>query len=75
MKDRIEIDGGTIAKGPDAGQRVYFVSAVGSGAECVLWETHSHGRAIVKSALISVEWGLPVYDLTTGKRVGGSMPS
>ncbi|MDO8884788.1 hypothetical protein [Pseudotabrizicola sp.] len=71
MKDRIEIDGGTIAKGPDAGQRVFFVSAIEGGAEFVLLDTHSHGRAIVEAVLIGVEWGLPVHDLITGKSIGG----
>lgn len=71
MKDRIEICGGMIAKGPDAGQRVYFVSAIKGGTECVLLDTNSNGRAIVEAVLIGVEWGLPVHDLIAGKSIGG----
>lgn len=44
MKDRIESDGGIIAKGPDAGHRVYFVYAIEGGSEYVLWDSPSHGR-------------------------------
>ncbi|MEX0349855.1 MAG: hypothetical protein AB3N15_10575 [Paracoccaceae bacterium] len=64
--DRIEVDGGTISKGPDKGQRVYFVSLREDGAELVLWGGSSYGRALLEGQLCSVGFQLPLVDYVGG---------
>jgi hypothetical protein len=62
--DRIEIDGGIISSGPDKGQRIYFVSINENGAEMVLWDGPSYGRALLEGQLCSVGFQLPLVNET-----------
>ncbi|WP_461478887.1 hypothetical protein [Pararhodobacter aggregans] len=72
MSDRIELDGGIISAGPEAGRPLYFVSARLDGADWVLWHTPIHARAVIEARRYGADWGLPVHDRTTGEAIEAS---
>lgn len=69
MKDRLELNGGTITGGTgyEIGQTVYILSVFTDGAELTFQDYPSYGAALLDAQLAQLDWGLSLHDHIGGR--------